>query len=135
MRTLTDHILEGDSANSKLEITVLDEPGQEGASCRYEIRGFDTASNDSSTVEEKQYRFSSGTFLFQNGPIKEFGVNGITNEVMLGIVIDRLRGFQSGPFANECTYYALRDCEKALSLLKMRTRDRISRGVEGTTQA
>lgn len=33
------------------------------------------------------------TFMFQKGPVQQVGINGITNEVLLAIVIDRLRGF------------------------------------------
>ena len=36
---------------------------------------------------------------FQDGPINEVGVNGITNEALIVLVIDRLRGFQSSPFS------------------------------------
>src|SRR5260370_33165503 len=39
MRTLTDHIVEGDSVNHQLVIEVTDEPGQGGANHRYEITG------------------------------------------------------------------------------------------------
>jgi hypothetical protein len=37
-----------------------------------------------------------GQALFQNGPIAEVGVNGVTHEVLLAIVADRLRSFQKG---------------------------------------
>jgi hypothetical protein len=40
VRTLTDHIVEGDSANHQLTITVTDEPGAGGANHRYVIDGF-----------------------------------------------------------------------------------------------
>lgn len=69
---------------------------------------------------------------FQNGPIKEFGVNGISNESLLAIVIDRLRGFQSGEYACEDNQIALESAEYCLNMLQKRTKDRLSRGVEGT---
>lgn len=71
---------------------------------------------------------------FQNGPIKEAGVNGITNETLLTIVLDRLRGFQGGRFACEANERAYVHLEEALTVLKERTRDRVARGVEGTHQ-
>jgi hypothetical protein len=117
MRTLTDHIVDGDSANHQLIIKVLDEPGQGGACHQYNI---------------DWYGSGAGTFVgFQNGPIKEFGVNGVTQEALLAIVIDRLRGFQSGPFACEDNAIALDYGEKMLFRLQKRTRERIARGVEG----
>jgi len=36
---------------------------------------------------------------FQNGPVKEHGVNGVTEAQLLAIVLDRLRAFNAGPYA------------------------------------
>lgn len=130
MRTLTDHIVEGDSANHQLTITVTDEPGQGGANHRYEISGFDTSSNDSNEDEP----YVTCGILFQNGPIKEFGVNGLTQEALAAIIIDRLRSFQAGPFAGDYNARALECFDQGLNWLQQRTRDRIARGVEGTHQ-
>ena len=134
MRTLTDHIVSGDQA-VQLQIAVTDEPGQGGANHRYEITGFDTEGNPSA-VGEGGYKssFSREVVLFQNGPIKEFGVNGITQEALLAIVIDRLRSFQNGPFSCRENAIALTHCEDALMWLQRRTVARIKRGVEGTNQ-
>jgi hypothetical protein len=140
MRTITDHIVEGDSAN-QLTIAVTDQPGQGGANHRYEVDGFDAthnASNPPDLDDEGDEKQTTGpcrlTVLFQNGPIKEFGVNGITQEVLLAIVIDRLRRFQAGPFACAANASALADCCSALTWLQERMRDRLARGVEGKTQ-
>lgn len=132
MRTITDHIVEGDSANHQLKISVLDEPGQGGASYLYQIEGFNTGTNASDLFVERYGSPSDhSTVLFQNGPIKEFGVNGTTQEALLAIVIDRLRSFQAGPFSCRDNAIALTHCEEALMWLQRRTRDRIKRGVEG----
>jgi hypothetical protein len=69
---------------------------------------------------------------FQNGPIKEVGVNGLTHEVLLAILADRLRCFQAGAFANEFNAEALSHIEAAQAALQARTRERMSRNVEGT---
>jgi hypothetical protein len=130
MRTITDHIVEGDSANHQLQIYVTDEPGQGGANHRYEITGFDTGTNPSAAGDASP--FSGEIVLFQNGPIKEFGVNGVTNEVLLAIVIDRLKLFQGGPYACDDNYLALVSCQAAMLHLQARTRAWIARGVEGT---
>lgn len=70
---------------------------------------------------------------FQIGPVKECGVNGIQNEQLLAIVIDRLEGFQAGPFACEENALALKSCIAAFEVLNARTADREARGVEGTS--
>lgn len=76
----------------------------------------------------------STTINFQEGPINEVGFNGITNEVLLAIVIDRLQGFQAGSFACRENALALTKIEEGLHWLQARTRNRISRGVEGTNK-
>lgn len=70
---------------------------------------------------------------FQNGPIKEAGVNGVMNEDLLAIVIDRLQGFQAGQFACRENAIALTKLEEAVLWLRKRTMDRERRGVEGTS--
>lgn len=69
---------------------------------------------------------------FQDGPIKEAGINGIMDENLIAIVIDRLRGFQSGPYSSRYNAIALTKLEESLMWLQQRTRDREARGVEGT---
>ncbi len=122
--------------NEALRITVTDEPGQGGACHRYDITGFDTDKNPNpSATLPDGYRssFARTIILFQNGPIKEVGgANGISQEALLAIVIDRLRSFQAGPFACRENAMALSKCIGALWWLKNRTRDRVARGVEGT---
>ncbi len=131
MRKLTDHIVEGDSVNHQLRITVLDEPGAGNACHAYEIKGADYSGNASNPNDF----FSSKDdeiILFQNGPIKEVGVNGVTHEALLAILIDRMRGFQAGQYACRDNAVALTHLEEALMWLQRRTRERIKRGVEGT---
>lgn len=134
MRTLTDHKLNG--LNEALDISVNDQPGSGGANHRYDITGFDTAKNPSSISSEGyQSSFSRLIVLFQNGPIAEAGgVNGISQEALMAILIDRLRAFQTGPFACRENAVALTHLETALMWLQKRTRDRMARGVEGKSQ-
>ena len=123
MRKIEDHIVSGDQA-AQLTITVTDEPGQGGACHKYRIGwlvDFDIP--------------QSCHIHFQEGPIRECGVNGITQEALLAIVIDRLRWFQMGPFPCRENEIALTHIEEALMWLQRRTVARIKRGVEGTTQA
>jgi hypothetical protein len=85
-----------------------------------------------SAVVGCQSSYDSATILFQNGPISEKGVNGITQEVLLAIVADRLRSFQAGPFACRENALALTKIEEAQHWLQQRTLSRMRRGVEGT---
>lgn len=117
MRELTNHIVSGDQA-VQLKIEVLDEPGSGGACHAYRISGMN---NPDFYCE----------LFFQDGAIKEVGVNGITQEALLAIVIDRLRGFQSGQFACNENARALSHVKRALRQLQVRTLTRIARGVEG----
>lgn len=134
MRELTDHIVSGDQA-VQLFIAVADEPGQGGANHLYEINGFNTERNASDPFAVRYGAPSNHTtILFQNGPIKEFGVNGITGEALMAIQIDRLRSFQAGPYACRENAIALTHMEEALMWLQRRTVARIKRGVEGTME-
>ena len=69
---------------------------------------------------------------FQNGPINEVGVNGVTHEALLSILCDRMRGFQAGPYASADNAEALACMEQAQTALQRRTKARMARGVEGT---
>lgn len=131
MRTLTDHI--ANPANEALKIQVLDEPGQGGACHTYRITGMDLTKN-ASWDPDNEGPDDAQSIIFQNGPINEVGVNGTTQEVLLAILIDRLRCFQEGPFRCRENAIALTHCEDALLWLQKRTRDRLARGVEGTNQ-
>jgi len=124
MREITDHEING--LNEVLKVVVLDEPGDGGANHRYQIHG-----PIQEIGGEKAPKFAVD-IKFQKGPIKEAGVNGISNEALLAVVIDRLRGFQSGPFNCEENAQALEFAQQALKTLQKRTFDRTMRGVEGT---
>ena len=69
---------------------------------------------------------------FQEGPIKEFGVNGACNEDIIAMVIARLEGFQTSTFACRENAIAITKLEEALLWLRKRTMGRENRGVEGT---
>lgn len=129
MRTLNQHFVhEGEVVgNADLVITVADEPGSGGANHRYEINGMSERPNRSSAVGNPADLF----ILFQNGPVPEYGVNGVTHEALLAIVADRLQSFQAGPYACKENGQALLHVEIALHYLLERTKDRLSRKVEG----
>lgn len=131
MRTLTSHIV--NECNENIHIEVQDKPGCGGANHLYHITGFDSKSNPSDPWTARHGSSAKySTILFQNGPVGEAGTNGITNEVLLAILIDRLEGFQSGAFSTIENKVALDNLRSALSILNLRTERRIARGVEGT---
>ncbi len=125
MRYLTDHKLNG--LNEALDIQVTDEPGAGGANHCYII-----------TVDERKHLLPPGVTIhqlinFQNGPIQEAGINGISQEALVAICIDRLRSFQAGPYACRENAIALTKLEESMMWMKKRTQDRLTRGVEGTS--
>lgn len=130
MRTIDDHKV--NPANDTLTITVTDEPGAGGANHAYVISGFDLSKNPSAGDGTVHDASTSVTIYFQNGPINEAGVNGLTHEVLLAIVVDRLKSFQAGKFASRENALALTHIQEAQHWLLERTRARMARGVEGT---
>ena len=130
MRTIHDHQV--NPANDTLTITVLDEPGSGGANHKYVVSGYDGSANASAS---RDFHHCKTEILFQNGPIPEVGVNGVTHEALLAIVADRLRSFQNGPYACKANACALTHIEEAMHWLHQRTLERMRRGVEGTHTA
>ena len=127
MRTLEDHKV--NPANDVLTVRVLDEPGSGGANHAYLISGFDNTTNPSDPDDQDA---DTTLILFQNGPIAEAGVNGVTHEALLAILCDRMRGLQAGPYRSADNAEALACMEQAQTALQRRTKARMARGVEGT---
>ena len=123
-RELTSYKVNG--LNEQLRVVVYDEPGHGGACHEYQIRNIEHITGDAHDDCELCL------ITFQKGPIKEYGVNGISGEALLAIVEDRLIGFQSGSFACEANAIALSYIQSAMEVLKNRTIERLGRGVEGT---
>lgn len=109
-------------------ILVLDEAGQGGANHEYEVVNLIHGPNDLDNA--LVYLHVS----FQNGPIKEVGINGVQVEHLLAIAQDRLEAFQAGDYANQYGGEALEHVIAALGALHRRTLDRIARQVEGLNQ-
>lgn len=121
------------SANKKLVVTAHDERGHGGANHCYFIEGFDSRSNLSDPGAGVGISQKVQQILFQNGPLRTVEANGITEESLIAVLIDRLQGFQAGPFSCRENAIALTKLEEALLWLERRTQLRIDRGVEGTT--
>ncbi len=121
MRAITDHRIEG-TINGNISITATDPVGEGGANAEYTI-----------VTKDDTLRLK-----FHRGQVADIArPNGITNEALAAIIIDRLRGVQGlnvtgvAPFPSREGGKALEHFEEGLAWLQKRTRDRISRGVEG----
>lgn len=121
MRAINDHksYIEGDLSD-KLEVFATDEPGPGNACHAY----FVSVGNPS---------FVAAQVNFQKGPLQEIDFNGCSNESLLAIVVDRLKGFQSGPYSSRENAIALTKIQEAIMWLHQRTKTRMVRGVEGTS--
>jgi hypothetical protein len=122
MRELTGHKV--NPVNDLLDVFAIDGPGPGGASHSYEIKV--SGKFPSSAADHR--------IEFQKGPISEVGINGVTQETLLTILIDRLEGFQSGQYASHLNAEALYHLQQAQKALQLRTKERMARGVEGTHQ-
>lgn len=76
---------------------------------------------------------SSQTDLnFQRGPVKSNGVNGVTSEALLAVLIHRT-GVLNKAFPCRENSIAITKMQEALMWFEQRTRDRLARSVEGTS--
>lgn len=123
MREIFDHKsgLTNDPSDALL-VLAIDERGPGNANHEYLIQ----------LKENVPY---SASVKFQFGPLLENEFNGVSNESVLAVVIDRLKGFQAGPFACRENAIALTHLQDAMHWLHSRTRDRAFRGVEGKAAA
>lgn len=110
----------GSKVDGMLEVHAIGGAGPGGAPLAY---GISPLPGDGSEIVYLK---------FHSGNPDEVGVTGVTNESLLAVLIDRLRGFQAGPFSCRENSIALTKLEEALLWLQCRTRERRERGVEGT---
>jgi hypothetical protein len=120
MRIIKDHIV--NPINDKIILKVMDASDVDGTNHHYRME----------YSPDKFGYLLAQTLTFQNGIISEVGINGITQEILIAICIDRLRSFQAGNFCCRESALALTKLEEAQMWLHSRTRSRMDRGVEGT---
>lgn len=127
-REIKDHVVHGQPCHVRIE--AVDEPGVGGANAAFEFL----------ILKDKLWQ-KHGRLQFQKGPVRildEKGnflredVNGITNEVLLAVVIDRLQSFQKSPYSCRENALAITKLEEALHWLNHRTNERLQREVAGT---
>lgn len=92
--------------NEMLHVEALSEPGRGGANQVYRIGG---------------HALQPTILRFQTGAVRDFGLNGLSNEALLAVVHDRLSGFQQGPFSCHDNDVALDGIETAIEAMRRRT--------------
>lgn len=118
------------------DVFALDEPGPGGAHHLYQVCRHNTGriSEEDGTFRTRPENMLL-TVQMQCGARKDAGsIPGVVDADLLEIVRDRLRDFQSGPFACRENACALTHLEEALMWLNRRVEDRMTRGVLGTAQ-
>lgn len=115
VRTIKEHVVEGDYFSKNMRVEVFGEVGVEGMHSNYTIRA---GSADGAITVLK----------FQQGDPKDH-INGISNEALLAVVLDRLKGSHAGEFSSQEKRSALTHVSAALGVLGMETEDCIGRGI------
>jgi hypothetical protein len=69
---------------------------------------------------------------FQEGAIKDVGINGILDKDLIGVVLCRLQHFQNSSFATRENAIVITKLEEALMWMNKRNANRVMRDVQGT---
>ncbi len=117
--------------NKHTTVVAVDEPSYGGACHKYQVFPVGTKKPLS---HEEAFHLCLAQIHFQEGPVKEHGVNGIHEQDLLCIVLDRLEGWQSGELACVENEGAIKCLESAITILANRTKRRELAGIEGTSK-
>lgn len=112
---------DGHGLNESIRIAT-DAPDASGAAHRYSF-----------SIERPEVDgYQVGYLQFQHGPRNvEGSIAGVTEAALLAVLIDRLRGFQSGPYSSRENAISLTKLEEVLHWSKARADERAKRGVLG----
>ncbi len=121
MRQLHDHEI-NDFNRDRVRVST---PHHQGTPGVYTIM-VDRRPDGTRPIDAVSLRFQRGD------PAK--GVNGISLEALLAVVLDQLRHFQRTPMSCRENALAITKLEEALHWLEHRARDRVLRGVADTQQ-
>lgn len=110
------------------KVYAADEPGNGGANHVYHVYRADEIPTHEDVTPLAVIRFQNGARKDENSQ------HGVLDTDLLEIVRDRLRAFQSGPFACRENACALTHLEESLFWMNARVENRIERNVLGTNQ-
>ena len=77
-----------------MAVTTIDEPNHETGGGAHHMYGVSYGDPSGEKGDP-----GLAVLEFQNGPVSEAGVNGITNEALIAVVPDRPRSFQKSPYS------------------------------------
>lgn len=102
-----------------------------------ELRSLNTQDQEAMDGSPSTIRDAAGyiNIKFQCGPIQEVGVNGTSIENVIDLLVQRLEGFNAGPFRCRENSLAITHLQEAQNWLERRTLDRLKRNVEGKNDA
>ena len=120
VRNIETHKVAGDYFGEKTKVQAISGKGNGGADFKYRISA---GINGKDECRDVIIRFQQGN--------PEDQINGISNEALLAVVLDRLEGWQSGDFPSPDGRLLIAHLATALDLMQKRTKDRIERGVIG----
>lgn len=130
VKRLTEHKISTLNINN-IEVYPIDERDSDGAHHWYCIDVLKLSEQEKCEgLFEVPYTVN---LKFQKGGLQEAGPNGITDQALIAIVLDRMRGFQNGPYSSRDNAIAITKLEEALDRMARRYRERALRGVEGQT--
>ena len=125
-RTLFDH--KNNKFNREcIHVGAVDKPQSDGAHHQYVIEVVKPAY----TGDQQDQIVERCELNFQNGGLKEVGPNGITDQALLAITLDRMRGFNDGPYRCRENSIIITKLEEAMMWMEKRSNDRSRRSVEG----
>ncbi len=116
---ILSHRRTGGSTNPKIQVTATADGPDE--SC----------GNYAIVVDGDITNVANLAIKFHTGPPAE-GVNGVTDEALLAVLIDRIDRWQAGRFACMENHHTLLALREAMGHMGSRTFNRTDRGVEGT---
>jgi hypothetical protein len=113
-------------AGCQTRVYVEEEDGPGGGRHQYKV----VHVQDAERTDEAHVRIN-----FQRGPVVEVGVNGVQDEGLLAVLIDRLQRFQKGLYSCRENALVLTKLQEAQHWMEHRKQDRARRGVEGKHEA
>jgi hypothetical protein len=125
-RPLYDHMVNRFNREC-INVLTADERASDNAHHAYVIgvsRGAECSTERDEVVERCELNF-------QNGGLKEVGANGITDQALIAVVLDRMRSFNDGQFRCRENSMIITKLEEAMMWMEKRGNDRARRGVEG----